>query len=34
MNEGNELPSGDELVSIVQLHLKPERVDDRKRAVI
>jgi quinol monooxygenase YgiN len=34
MNEGNEIPSGDELVSIVQLHLKPERVDDWKRAVI
>jgi hypothetical protein len=34
MNEGSEIPSDDELVFIVQLHLKPERVEDWKRAVI
>ena len=34
MNEGNEIPSDYELVFIVQLHLKPERVEDWKRAVI
>ena len=34
MNEGSEIPSDDELVFIVQLLLKPERVEDRKRAVI
>jgi hypothetical protein len=33
MNEGSEIPSDDELVFIVQLHLKPERVEDWKRAV-
>ena len=33
MNEGREIPSDDELVFIVQLHLKPERVEDWKRAV-
>ena len=34
MNEGSEIPSDDELVFIVQLHLKPECVEDWKRAVI
>ena len=33
MNEGSEIPSDDALVFIVQLHLKPERVEDWKRAV-
>jgi quinol monooxygenase YgiN len=34
MNEGSEITSGDDLVFIVQLHLKPECVEDWKRAVI
>ena len=34
MNEESEMTSSDELVFIVQLHLKPECVEDWKRAVI
>ena len=33
MSERSEIPSDDELVFIVQLHLKPERVEDWERAV-
>jgi quinol monooxygenase YgiN len=34
MNKASETASGDELAFIVQLHLKPERVDEWKRAVV
>jgi quinol monooxygenase YgiN len=34
MNKASETASGDELVFFVQLHLKPQRVDEWKRAVV